>query len=81
MLAEITVAPEATGVTVTDKRGDPAVCGWITSPVGYTDYFTSLDNEFNTWFDDVPGRAASVTLFKQYVEYNDIGNKHNIRDV
>lgn len=67
MLAEITVAPEATGVTVTDKRGDPAVCGWITSPVGYTDYFTSLDNEFNTWFDDVRDELASVTLFKQYM--------------
>lgn len=67
MLAEITVAPEATGVTVTDKRSNAAVCGWITSPVGYSEYFTSLDNQFNEWFEDVKDEVASVTLFKQYM--------------
>ena len=42
-LASITVAPNATSVTVTDTRGDTSVCGWITSPVGYSDYFTKLE--------------------------------------
>ena len=66
-LASITVAPNATSVTVTDTRGDTSVCGWITSPVGYSDYFTSLDTEFTDWFTDVRDTLASVTLFKQYL--------------
>lgn len=66
-LASITVAPNATGVTVTDTRGNSSVCGWITSPVGYSDYFTSLDTEFTDWFTDVKDTLASVTLFKQYM--------------
>lgn len=66
-LASITVAPNATNVTVTDTRGNTSVCGWITSPVGYTDYFTSLDNQFTDWFTDVRDNLASVTLFKQYL--------------
>lgn len=66
-LASITVAPNATNVTVTDTRGNTSVCGWITSPVGYNDYFTSLDSEFETWFEDTKDTLASVTLFKQYI--------------
>lgn len=65
-LASITVVPNATNLTVTDTRGDKNVCGWITTPVGYSDYFTSLDSTFNTWFDNVRDTLASVTLFKQY---------------
>lgn len=65
-LASIAVAPNATSVTVTDTRSDTSVCGWITSPVGYSDYFTSLDNEFNSWFTETKDTLASVTLFKQY---------------
>ncbi len=66
-LASIAVAPNASGVSVTDTRGNTDVCGWITSPVGYDDYFTSLDNEFTTWFDNTKDTLASVTLFKQYM--------------
>ena len=65
-LASIAVAPNAASVTVTDTRGDTSVCGWVTSPVGYSDYFTSLDNEFNSWFTEAKDTLASVTLFKQY---------------
>lgn len=67
MLATVLVNPNAESVTVTDKRADKTVCGWITTPIGYDDFFTSYDNEFNAWFDDVKDDLASVTLFKQYI--------------
>lgn len=67
MLASVLVAPNAESVTVTDKRPDSTVCGWITSPIGYSDYFENLDTEFNEWFADVKDKLASVTLFKQYI--------------
>ena len=66
-LASIAVAPNATSVSVTDTRGNTDVCGWITSPVGYDDFFTSLDTEFTTWFVQTKDTLASVTLFKQYM--------------
>lgn len=66
-LATITVAPSATSLTVTDTRANTNVCGWITSPVGYDDFFTSYDNEFNSWFTEVKDTLSSVTLFKQYM--------------
>lgn len=65
-LASITVAPNAESLSVTDTRGDTTVCGWITTPVGYSDYFTSLDSQFTTWFEETKDTLASVTLFKQY---------------
>ena len=66
-LASVTVAPEATTVTVTDTRANQNVCGWVTSPVGYGDYFANLDAEFEEWFTETKDQVASVTLFKQYV--------------
>lgn len=67
MLATVTVAPEATSVTITDTRANTDVCGWITSPVGYDDYWANLDASFNEWFEDAKNTLASVTLFKQYM--------------
>lgn len=66
-LASVLVAPGATVVTITDTRANTAVCGWVTSPVGYDDYWENLDAEFNEWFGDVKDTVASVTLFKQYL--------------
>lgn len=66
MIASIAVSAGASSVTVNDTRGDKTVCGWITSPVGYDDYFESLDNQFNEWFGNVKDTLASVTMFKQY---------------
>lgn len=45
-LADITVNSNVTSISqgnITDKRSDTAVCGWITTPVGYNDYFNSID--------------------------------------
>ena len=68
-LADITVGPGVTTITqanITDQRPNPDVCGWITTPVGYDDYFTSLDNAFNDWFEEKKDTLASVTLFRDY---------------
>lgn len=66
ILAHVRVAPSATSVTITDTRSNANLCGWVTTPVGYDDYFTTLDTEFNNWFAGVRDEVASVTLFKQY---------------
>ena len=68
-LADIYVDALVTSITqanITDQRGNKDVCGWITSPVGYEDYFTSLDGEFADWFQEKKETLASVTLFKRY---------------
>ena len=78
-LAYIQIAPNATSVSVIDKRADAAVCGWVMSPVGYDDYFTQFDNEvnawiaasenaFESWFANVRETLAVSTLFKQYTQ-------------
>ena len=66
ILARIRVAPNATSVTVTDTRSNASLCGWVTTPVGYDDFFTSLDSQFDEWFAEKRETLASVTLFKQY---------------
>lgn len=66
ILARIRVAPSATTATVTDTRANTSLCGWVTTPVGYDDYFTSLDKLFEDWFAEKKNTLASVTLFKQY---------------
>lgn len=67
MLATVTVAPNAESLTVTDTRADATVCGWITSPIGYDNYFEALDDAFNEWFTEVKDTLASVTMFRQYI--------------
>ena len=66
ILARVRVNPSASSVTVTDTRANASLCGWVTTPVGYDDYFTSLDNLFEEWFAEKKDTLASVTLFKQY---------------
>lgn len=65
-LAEITVTANAVNVSVKDTRGDADICGWVYSTSGDNSFFTSLDNEFNEWFEDVKDTLSSVTLFKRY---------------
>jgi hypothetical protein len=57
-LADILVKANASNVTIYDTRGDKTVCGWVTSPVGYDDYFNSLDGQFDTWFDAMKGQLS-----------------------
>lgn len=66
IIAHVRVAPNASSVTITDTRGNANLCGWVTTPVGYDDYFTSLDKQFTEWFDKARDTLSSATLFKQY---------------
>lgn len=66
IIAHVRVAPNASSVTVTDRRSNANLCGWVTTPVGYDDYFTSLDSQFDEWFSKARDTLSSVTLFKQY---------------
>lgn len=66
VLAEVAVGKNATSVTVTDKRADKSVCGWIYSVAGDKAFFESLDESFYEWFAEVKDTLSSVTLFKKY---------------
>lgn len=68
-LADIYVAPLTTTIrqeNITDQRGNKDVCGWVTSPVGYDEYFAALDAEFEDWFNARKNNLAVQTLFKEY---------------
>ena len=70
-IATINVTSGMTTVSqnnIVDDRSDPELCGWITTPVGYDDFFSNFDYEFQTWFDDKKDTLASVTLFKKYTQ-------------
>lgn len=66
VLADVTIAANATGVTIKDQRANSDVCGWVYSTSGDSSFFKSLDNDFNAWFTTVKDTVASVTLFKRY---------------
>ncbi len=65
-LADILVDANAVSVTVIDRRGNADLCGWVYSVSGDGSFFTSLDNSFNEWFEQVKNTLSSVTLFKRY---------------
>jgi hypothetical protein len=66
VLADIYIPANATSVTVTDKRADENLCGWVYSTRGNEAFFKSLDNSFAEWFVEKKDTLASVTLFKRY---------------
>lgn len=66
-LARIWVNPNATSVSITDCRPIENLCGWVTTPVGYDDYFANLDAEFNEWFKEKRDTLATTVLYKQYL--------------
>lgn len=65
-LADIYVSSGASTLVVYDKRDDPDVCGWVYSTSGDNSFFTSLDNQFEEWFEDVKDDLATVTILKRY---------------
>ena len=71
-LADIAVRPNVIEITqsdIYDRRPHSEVCGWITSPIGYEDYFANFDVAFEEWFGSVKNMLASVTLFKKYEQH------------
>ena len=76
-LADIYVGAAVTSISqsnITDQRGNSEVCGWITSPVGYEDFFKNLEAEFNDWFAERRNDLAVSTLYKQYSQRIVVGN-------
>lgn len=67
VICDIPVLVNATSVTVTDRRADKTVCGWVYSVKGDDEFFKTLDDDFYSWFDVKKDTLASVTLFKKYM--------------
>lgn len=68
-IADIRVGAAVSQITagnITDTRPDKDLCGWITTPVGYDDYFASLDSAFEDWFGETRDKVASVTMYREY---------------
>ncbi len=61
-LAYVNVAANATSVTVTDKRSDSTVCGWVTVAQSTSGEVDAMLNDMKTGFDGVeyPSPAAMV---------------------
>ena len=61
-LAYVNVAANATSVTVTDKRSDSTVCGWVTVAQSTSGEVDAMLNDMKTGFDGVvyqsPGEAV-----------------------
>lgn len=79
-LADIAVNPNVTQITgsdIYDRRGHAEVCGWITTPVGYDDYFTALDAQFTDWFAARRNDLAVSTLYTEYSQRIVVANLTN----
>ena len=62
-LADITVNSNVTTINqgnINDKRADKEVCGWVTTPVGYNDYFTSIDTKCDEVIENFNDEADTV---------------------
>lgn len=62
-LADITVNSNVTAINqgnITDKRSDKEVCGWITTPVGYNDYFTSIDTKCDEVIEEFKNNSDTL---------------------
>ena len=76
-LAELTINSNGS-ISVNDTRSNTSLCGWITTPVGYDDFFTALDDKFEDWFKEKKDTLSSVTLFKEYTWRTVLNSATNI---
>ena len=67
-LADIYVPSSQNYVIAYDTRDDSDVCGWVYSVSGDGSFFTSLDAQFEEWFNDVRDEVATVTILKRYTQ-------------
>lgn len=67
-LADIYVPSGGNYAIAYDTRDDADVCGWVYSTSGDDSFFTSLDNEFDAWFNEVRDRVATVTILRRYTQ-------------
>lgn len=80
-LADIKVHPLITSISqndIADMRADKDVCGWVTTPIGYDDYFEALDSAFHDWFKELRNELAVTTLFKEYKFHKTLESQTNI---
>ena len=78
-LCSITFEKKGTSYTktLTDLRADKEVCGWVTSPVGYDEYWENLDAAFMEWFNEKKNQLASVTMIKRYTQHLTVQSETN----
>lgn len=87
MLASITVAAGATSIaqaSITDKRPDSTVCGWVQGTVNQidtTDLFAQYDNAFQTWFDSIKVQLSGNVATNLQNQINELKTgKVNVSD-
>lgn len=79
-LADIEVNPNVTQIAqtkITDQRANTDLCGWITTPIGYNDYFASLDAQFEDWFAERRNDLAVACMYREYSQRIVIENLTN----
>ena len=75
VLSDIYVAANATSVIVEDQRSNSELCGWVYSTAGDDSFFTSLDNQFDTWFEEKKDDLSSVTTEIEYKQVSVISSE------
>lgn len=91
VLAVIAIAPSASTVTVTDKRGDATLCPWFTAVKGYDDYYDAIVQRHestktlasitNTVITDLPSNLynAKYSLIEVYTNgIKELGSAYTI---
>ncbi len=87
MLASITVAAGATSIaqaSITDKRPDSTVCGWVQGTVDQidtTNLFAQYDDAFQTWFDSIKTQLSGDVATNLQNQINELKTgKVNVSD-
>lgn len=80
-LAEIYVSAGATAITatnITDKRADTSVCGYVTGlveQIDTTDMWTQLQDDFETWFDEMKDQLTEDAAGNLQTEIDALGTR------
>ena len=76
-LAHVYVPANTTKLTIFDTRSNADLCGWVYSTAGDNSFFTSLDNQFTVWFEEVRDTLTTTTTeveYKQLTVLESAGN-------
>ena len=65
-LAHLYVVANARELVIIDTRSNEDLCGWVYSTAGDNSFFTSLDNQFDSWFVNVKDTVATTTTEIEY---------------
>lgn len=67
-LCDIYVAAGSTTPVITDTRANADLCGWVYSTSGDNSFFTSLDNQFDVWFEEKKDSVTTSTVEVVYTQ-------------